>query len=162
MQKQNLLGLMDSHLEGNYPEEDAAMVFDLASKCFQNNPKDRPEIRDIISVLATLQHKLDVPSYAMLGISEHENPETERENSLIYDACHHMDLAALHQILEAMDYKEDEVTCELSFQQWSQQIKDVWNTRQQGDSAFRNKHFETAIEKYTQARTKTLYIYILT
>ncbi|XP_010500669.1 PREDICTED: probable serine/threonine-protein kinase At4g35230 [Camelina sativa] len=150
IQKQNLLVLMDSHLEGNYPEEDAAAVFDLASKCLHNNPKDRPEIIDIISVLATLQQKRDVPSYAMLGISKHENHETERSNSLIYDACHHMDLAALHQILEAMEYKEDEVTCELSFQQWAQQIKDVWNTRQQGDSAFRNKSFESAIEKYTQ------------
>lgn len=145
---------MDSHLEGNYPEEDAAMVFDLASKCLHNNPNERPEIRDIISVIATLQQKLDVPSYTMLGISKLEKLEMERPKSLIYDACHQMDLEALLQILEAMEYKEDEVTCELSFQQWAQQIKDVCNTRQQGDSAFRNKNFESAIEKYTQAWPK--------
>ncbi|KFK29148.1 hypothetical protein AALP_AA7G095200 [Arabis alpina] len=150
IQKQNLLVLMDSHLEGNYPEEEAATVFNLASKCVQNNPKDRPKIRDIIAVLATLQHKLDVPSYTMLGISKLENPETENHNSLIYDACYRMDLSAFHQILEATDYKDDEVTCELSFQQWSEQIKDVWNTRQQGDSAFRNTEWKSAIEKYTQ------------
>ncbi|XP_024008223.1 probable serine/threonine-protein kinase At4g35230 isoform X2 [Eutrema salsugineum] len=150
IQKENLLVLIDSHLEGNYPEEEAATVFDLATKCLHNNPKDRPEIKDIISVLATLQHKPDVPSYEMLGISKLENPETESQNSLIYDACHRMDLEALHQILEATDYKDDEVTCELSFQQWAQQIKDVWNTRQQGDSAFRNTDFKSAIEKYTQ------------
>ncbi|AEE32609.1 unnamed protein product [Arabidopsis thaliana] len=150
IQKQNLNVLMDSHLEGNYPEEDAAMVFDLASKCLHNNPNERPEIGDIISVITTLQQKLDVPSYTMLGISKLEKLEMEHPKSLIYDACHQMDLAALHQILEAMEYKEDEVTCELSFQQWAQQIKDVCNTRQQGDSAFRNKHFESAIDKYTQ------------
>ncbi|CAD5315190.1 unnamed protein product [Arabidopsis thaliana] len=110
IQKQNLNVLMDSHLEGNYPEEDAAMVFDLASKCLHNNPNERPEIGDIISVITTLQQKLDVPSYTMLGISKLEKLEMEHPKSLIYDACHQMDLAALHQILEAMEYKEDEVT----------------------------------------------------
>ncbi|KAF8092774.1 hypothetical protein N665_0401s0021 [Sinapis alba] len=149
IQKQNLPVFIDSHLEGNYPDEEAATVFELASKCLENNPKDRPEIKDVISVLATLQHKLDVPSYEMLGILKLENPEKEPESSLLYDACHRMDLTALHQILEAADYNDD-VTCELSFQQWSQQIKDVWNTRQQGDSAFRNKDFQSSIEKYTQ------------
>ncbi|CAH2065969.1 unnamed protein product [Thlaspi arvense] len=150
IQKQNLPVFIDSHLEGNYPDEDAATVFDLASKCLLNNPKDRPEIKAIVSVLATLQHKLDVPSYTMLGILKLETPDTEPKSSLIYDACHRMDLTALHQILEATEYKDDEATCELSFQQWAHQIKDVWNTRQQGDSAFRNKEFESAIEKYTQ------------
>lgn len=154
IQKQNLPVFMDSHLEGNYPEEEAATVFDLASKCLRNNPKDRPQIKDTIAVLATLQHKLDVPSYAMLGISKLGNLETENPNSLIYDASYRMDLSALHRILEATDYKDDEVTCELSFQQWSQQIKDVWYTRQQGDSAFRNTDFQSAIEKYTQVWQK--------
>ncbi|CAH8362847.1 unnamed protein product [Eruca vesicaria subsp. sativa] len=150
IQKQNLPVFIDSHLEGNYPDEEAATVFELASKCLEKDPKDRPEIKDIISVLAKLQHKLDVPSYEMLGISKLENLEKEPESSLLYDACHRMDLTALHQILEATDYNDD-VACELSFQQWSQQIKDVWNTRQQGDSAFRNKDFQSAIDKYTQA-----------
>ncbi|CAA7023097.1 unnamed protein product [Microthlaspi erraticum] len=151
IQKQNLPVLIDSHLEGNYPEEEAASVFDLASKCLRNNPKDRPEFKDIISSLAKLQQKLDAPSYAMLGILKLEKLETEPSSSVIYDACHRMDLTALHQILEAMEYKDDEVTCELSFQQWSNQIKDAWNTRQQGDSAFCNKDFQSAIDKYTQA-----------
>ncbi|XP_022560860.2 serine/threonine-protein kinase BSK11 isoform X2 [Brassica napus] len=149
IQKQNLPVFIDSHLEGNYPDEEAATVFELASKCLENNPKDRPEIKDIISVLATLQHKVNIPSYEMLGISKLENPEKEPESSQLYDASHRMDLTALHQILELADYNDD-VTCELSFQQWSQQIKDVWNTRQQGDSAFRNKDFQSSIEKYTQ------------
>lgn len=151
IQKQNLPVLIDSHLEGNFPEEEAATVFDLASKCLRNNPKDRPVFKDIIAILAKLQHKLDAPSYAMLGISKLAKLETEPSSSVIYDACHRMDLTALHQILEAMEYKDDEVTCELSFQQWSHQIKDAWNTRQQGDSAFRNKDFQSAIDKYTQA-----------
>lgn len=153
IQKQNLPVFIDSHLEGNYPDEEAATVFELASKCLENNPKDRPEIKDIISVLATLQHKVNIPSYEMLGISKLENPEKEPESSQLYDASHRMDLTALHQILELADYNDD-VTCELSFQQWSQQIKDVWNTRQQGDSAFRNKDFQSSIEKYTQAWQK--------
>ncbi|CAN8253999.1 unnamed protein product [Cochlearia groenlandica] len=149
IQKQNLLVFIDSHLERTYPEEEAAMVFDLASKCLHKNPKDRPDIEDIVSTLTTLQHKQDVPSYTMLGVPKLENLETEQSKSLIYEACHRMDLSALHQILESMEYKDDEVTCELSFQQWAQQIKDVWNTRQQGDSAFRDREFESAIEKYT-------------
>ncbi|KAL0801190.1 hypothetical protein Bca101_056366 [Brassica carinata] len=127
IQKQNLPVFIDSHLEGNYPDEEAATVFELASKCLEKNPKDRPEIKDIISVLATLQHRVDVPSYEMLGISKLENPEKEPETSLLYNACHRMDLTALHQILEAADYNDD-VACELSFQQWSQQIKDFIET----------------------------------
>ncbi|XP_010530338.1 PREDICTED: probable serine/threonine-protein kinase At4g35230 isoform X2 [Tarenaya hassleriana] len=150
IQKQNILVLMDSHLEGNYPPEEAALVFDLACKCLQNEPRDRPDIKDIVSIIAALQHKLDIPSHVMLGIPQFEAPPTQHPHSPIYDACSRMDLTALHQILEATEYAGDEGTCELSFQQWAQQIKDVWDTRQRGDSAFRARDFKSAIEKYTQ------------
>lgn len=56
----NILLLMDSHLEGNFSTEEATVVFDLASRCLQYEPRERPNTKDLVSTLGPLQSKPDV------------------------------------------------------------------------------------------------------
>ncbi|KAA3490238.1 putative serine/threonine-protein kinase isoform X1 [Gossypium australe] len=148
----NILLLMDSHLEGNFSTEEATVVFDLASRCLQYEPRERPNTKDLVATLAPLQNKSDVPSYVMLGIPKHEEgpPTPQHPLSPMGDACSRMDLTAIHQILVMTHYKDDEGTNELSFQEWTQQMRDMLEARKRGDVAFRDKDFKTAIECYSQ------------
>ncbi|KAI5596592.1 hypothetical protein BDE02_02G011500 [Populus trichocarpa] len=149
----NILLLMDSHLEGNFSTEEATVVFDLASQCLQYEPRERPNTKDLVTTLAPLQNKPDVPSYVMLGISKHEEtapPTPQHPLSPMGDACTRMDLTAIHQILVMTHYKDDEGTNELSFQEWTQQMRDMLEARKRGDVAFRDKDFKTAVECYSQ------------
>ncbi|KAJ6736497.1 SERINE/THREONINE-PROTEIN KINASE BSK11 [Salix viminalis] len=148
----NILLLMDSHLEGNFSTEEATVVFDLASRCLQYDPGERPNTKDLVTTLAPLQNKPDVLSYVMLGIPKHEEapPTPQHPLSPMGDACSRMDLTAIHQILVMTHYKDDEGTNELSFQEWTQQMKDMLEARKRGDVAFRDKDFKTAVECYSQ------------
>ncbi|MED6106346.1 Serine/threonine-protein kinase bsk1 [Stylosanthes scabra] len=150
----NILRLMDSHLEGNFSTDEATVVFDLASKCLQYEPRERPKINDLVTTLSKLQNKPDVPSYVMLGIPKHEEapapPTPQHPLSPMGDACSRMDLTAIHQILLMTHYKDDEGTNELSFQEWTQQMRDMLEARKRGDLAFRDKDFKTSIECYSQ------------
>lgn len=56
----NLLLLMDSSLEGQYANEDATELVELASKCLQYEAKDRPEITFLLSAVAPLQKQTEV------------------------------------------------------------------------------------------------------
>ncbi|GJT35306.1 probable serine/threonine-protein kinase [Tanacetum coccineum] len=148
----NINLLMDSHLEGNFSTEEATVVFDLASRCLQYEPRERPNTKDLVSTLAPLQNKPDVPSYQMLGIPKHEEAPATPPHPLspMGDACSRMDLTAIHQILVMTHYKDDEGTNELSFQEWTQQMRDMLEARKRGDLAFRDKDFRTAIDCYSQ------------
>ncbi|KAI4321666.1 hypothetical protein MLD38_035023 [Melastoma candidum] len=149
---QNILLLMDSHLEGNFSTEEATVVFELASQCLQYEPRERPNTKDLVSTLAPLQNKSDVPSHEILGIPKHEEAPSTPPHPLspMGDACTRMDLTAIHQILINTHYKDDEGTNELSFQEWTQQIRDTLEARKRGDLAFRDKDFKTAIDCYSQ------------
>ncbi|KAM7470973.1 hypothetical protein LguiA_009156 [Lonicera macranthoides] len=148
----NILLLMDSHLEGKFSTEEATIVVDLASKCLQYEPKERPSTKDLVTTLAPLQTKSDVPSHVMLGISKHEEapPTPQRPLSPLGEACSRTDLTAIHRILVTMHYRDDEGTNELSFQEWTQQMRDMLEARKRGDFAFRDKDFKTAIDCYSQ------------
>ncbi|GAB2214294.1 hypothetical protein Droror1_Dr00018636 [Drosera rotundifolia] len=67
------------------------------------------------------------------------------------EACSRMDLTAIHQILVMTHYRDDEGSNELSFQEWTQQMKDVLEARKRDDYAFRDKDFRAAIECYSQS-----------
>ncbi|KAL2895515.1 Serine/threonine-protein kinase BSK1 [Bienertia sinuspersici] len=127
----NILVLMDSHLEGNFSNEEATVVFNLASQCLQYEPRERPNVKDLVTTLAPLQNKADVPSYLMLGIPKPEDaPATPQQPlSPMGDACSRLDLTAIQQILVATHYKDDEGTNELSFQEWTQQMRDILEAR---------------------------------
>ncbi|KAG2692907.1 hypothetical protein I3760_08G074200 [Carya illinoinensis] len=148
----NILLLMDSHLDGKFSTEEATVVLDIASKCLQYEPRERPNTKDLVATLAPLQNKLDVPSYVMLGIPMQEDapPTTQHPLSPMGDACSRMDLTAIHQILVMTHYKDDEGTNELSFQEWTQQMRDMLEARKRGDLAFRDREFRTAIDCYSQ------------
>ncbi|KAK6118942.1 hypothetical protein DH2020_047321 [Rehmannia glutinosa] len=165
----NILLLMDSHLEGNFSTEEATVVFDLASQCLQYEPRERPKTKDLVSTLAPLQNKNDasdelfdfcrcvfccmlVPSYVMLGIPKREETPSTPPHPLspMGDACSRMDLTAIHQFLVMQHYKDDELTNELSFQEWTQQMRDMLDARKRGDLSFRDKDFKTAIDCYSQ------------
>ncbi|MFS7995240.1 hypothetical protein Hanom_Chr12g01115711 [Helianthus anomalus] len=70
----NILLLMDSHLEGNFSTEEATVVFYLASRCLQHEPRERPNTKDLFATLAPLQNKPDVSPYF-----------SSREGPAIYD-----------------------------------------------------------------------------
>ncbi|XP_022843246.1 probable serine/threonine-protein kinase At4g35230 [Olea europaea var. sylvestris] len=152
----NILLLTDSHLEGNFSTEEATVVFGLASQCLQYEPRERPKTKDLVSTLSPLQNKPDVPSHMMLGISKQEEtpPTPQHPLSPMGDACSRMDLTAIHQILVMTHYKDDVGTNELSFQEWTQQMRDMLDARKRGDLAFRDKDFKTAIDCYSQVIAK--------
>jgi len=151
----DVLVLMDSHLEGKFSTEEATALVELASQCLQYEPRDRPDTKKVVSILAPLQSKSEVPSYMMLGIPKHEEtppapPAPQHPLSPMGEACSRIDLTAIHQILVMMHYRDDEGSNELSFQEWTQQMRDMLDARKRGDSAFRDKDFKTAIECYSQ------------
>lgn len=56
----NLLLLMDSSLEGQYANEDASELVELASKCLQYEARDRPDIEFLLSAVVPLQKQKEV------------------------------------------------------------------------------------------------------
>ncbi|XP_043709825.1 serine/threonine-protein kinase BSK1-like [Telopea speciosissima] len=148
----NILLLMDSHLVGNFSAEDATVVVGLASRCLQYEPRERPNPKNLVATLAPLNTKPDVPSYVMLGTPKHEEapPTPQHPLSPMGEACSRMDLTAIHQILVMAHYRDDEGTNELSFQEWTQLMRDMLEARKRGDFAFRDRDFKTAIDCYSQ------------
>ncbi|KAL9244819.1 hypothetical protein vseg_018543 [Gypsophila vaccaria] len=144
--------LMDSHLEGKFSTEEATVVINLASQCLQYEPRERPNTKDLVSTLAPFNANIEVPSHVMLGISKQEEaPSTpHRPLSAMGEACSRMDLTAIHQILVMTHYRDDEGTNELSFQEWTQQMRDMLDARKRGDYAFKEKDFKAATDCYSQ------------
>lgn len=52
--------LMDSSLEGQYSNDDATKLIELASKCLQSEAKDRPDTRFLLAAVAPLQKQKEV------------------------------------------------------------------------------------------------------
>ncbi|CAN6300261.1 unnamed protein product [Urochloa humidicola] len=155
MRGRNIQAVMDSHLEGNYSIEVATTLVNLASQCLQYEPRDRPDIKKLVSILEPLQTKSEVPSYVMLGIPKpveepQAPPAPQRPLSPMGGACSRMDLTAIHQILFTTHYRDDEGSNELSFQEWTQQMRDMLEARKRGDFAFKDKDFKEAIDCYSQ------------
>ncbi|KAL2936904.1 Serine/threonine-protein kinase BSK1 [Bienertia sinuspersici] len=148
----NIILLMDSHLEGKFSTEEATAVVNLASQCLQYEPRDRPNTKDLVSTLSPLNTNPDVASHFMLGISKQEEAPTtpQRPLSPMGEACSRQDLTAIHQILVMTHYRDDEGTNELSFQEWTQQMRDMLEARKRGDYAFKDKDFKAAIDCYSQ------------
>lgn len=51
---------MDSSLEGQYANDDAITLVELASKCLAYEAKDRPDIKFLLSDVAPLQKQKEV------------------------------------------------------------------------------------------------------
>ncbi|KAL5224051.1 hypothetical protein ABZP36_010690 [Zizania latifolia] len=155
IRSRSIQAIMETNLEGKYSTEEATTLVDLASQCLQYEPRNRPDIKKLVSILEPLQTKSEVPSYVMLGVPKPEEeskapPIPQHPLTAMGEACSRMDLTAIHQILLSTHYRDDEGTNELSFQEWTQQMRDVLDARKRGDFAFRDKNFKAAIDCYTQ------------
>ncbi|PKA66267.1 putative serine/threonine-protein kinase [Apostasia shenzhenica] len=148
----NILLLMDSSLEGQYANEDAAKLVELASKCLQFEAKDRPNCKFLVSAVEPLQTQKEVASYVLMNISK-VTVALPTMLSPLGKACAKLDLAAVHDILLKIGYKDDEgAENELSFQEWTQQVQEMLNTKRYGDIAFKDKDFKNAIEYYSKRK----------
>uniref|UniRef100_A0A0C9S2I1 non-specific serine/threonine protein kinase n=1 Tax=Wollemia nobilis TaxID=56998 RepID=A0A0C9S2I1_9CONI len=146
----NVLVLMDSSLEGQYANDDATELVGLASRCLQSEPRDRPNTKFLATSLAPLQKQTEVPSSVLMGINKMPSPLPVMLSPL-GKACARMDLTAVHDVLVKTGYKDDEgAENELSFQEWTQQVQEMLNTKKYGDIAFRDKDFKIAIEYYSK------------
>ncbi|KAL0927552.1 hypothetical protein M5K25_001732 [Dendrobium thyrsiflorum] len=103
----NILMLMDSSLEGQYANEDATKLVELASECLQFEAKDRPNSKFLLSAVEPLQKQKEVASLVLMGISK-ATVVLPTMLSPLGKACARMDLAAVHDILLKAGYKDDE------------------------------------------------------
>ncbi|XP_018633453.1 serine/threonine-protein kinase BSK2-like [Nicotiana tomentosiformis] len=146
----NMLLLMDSSLEGQYADEDATALVELASKCLQYEAKDRPDFKFILNAVVPLQKQGEVVSYVLMGLTK-APVVLPTMLSPLGKACAGMDLTAVHDMLLKTGYKDEEgAENELSFQEWTQQVQDMLNTKKFGDIAFRDKDFKSAIDCYSK------------
>ncbi|KAE9463012.1 hypothetical protein C3L33_05080, partial [Rhododendron williamsianum] len=146
----NALLLMDSSLEGQYVDEDATALVELASKCLQYEARDRPDIKFLLTAVAPLQKQKEVASHVLMGLTK-TTVVLPTMLSPLGKACARMDLTSVHDILLKTGYKDEEgAENELSFQEWTQQVQDMLNTKKFGDIAFRDKDFKSAIDYYSK------------
>ncbi|XP_076949211.1 serine/threonine-protein kinase BSK2-like isoform X2 [Bidens hawaiensis] len=146
----NVLLLMDSSLEGQYTDEDATVMIELASKCLQYEGRDRPDVKSLLTAVAPLQKQKEVASHVLMGLTK-TPVAVPTLLSPLGKACARMDLTAVHDILLKTGYRDEEgVENELSFQEWTQQVQDMLNTKKFGDIAFRDKDFNGAVEYYSK------------
>ncbi|CAI9292362.1 unnamed protein product [Lactuca saligna] len=153
----NILLLMDSSLEGQYGDEDATAMVELASKCLQYEGRDRPDIKFLLTSVAPLQKQTDVASHVLMGLIKTVTPVAVAVAvvptivSPLGKACARMDLTAVHDMLLKTGYRDEEgAENELSFQEWTQQVQDMLNTKKFGDIAFRDKDFKGSVEHYSK------------
>nr|GLL25125.1 probable serine/threonine-protein kinase At4g35230 [Ipomoea trifida] len=147
----NLLLLMDSSLEGQYADEDATALVELASKGLQYEARDRPDVKFILTAVEPLQKQKEVASHVLMGLTKTPVVVLPTMLSPLGKACARMDLTAVHDILLKTGYKDEEgAENELSFQEWTQQVQDMLNTKKFGDIAFRDNDFKNAIEYYSK------------
>lgn len=148
----NALLLMDSSLEGQYANDDATKLVELASKCLQFEARERPDIKFLLTAVTPLQKQKEVASHVLMGLTK--TPAVLPLPTMLSPlgkACARMDLTAIHDILLKTGYKDEEgAENELSFQEWTQQVQDILNTKKFGDIAFRDKDFKNAIEYYSK------------
>ncbi|GLT66050.1 hypothetical protein SLA2020_384440 [Shorea laevis] len=147
----NLFLLMDSSLEGQYANEDASELVELASKCLQNEPRDRPDIKFLMSTVAPLQKQKEVASRVLMGL--YRAPVLlPAKLSPFGEACAKKDLTAAHDILLKNGYREEEerLANEISFEDWTQEFREMLEARKYGDIAFRDKDFQNAIDYYSK------------
>ncbi|KAK9055339.1 hypothetical protein SSX86_026422 [Deinandra increscens subsp. villosa] len=154
IREKNFQMLTDSCLEGgDFSNDDGSELVKIASRCLQYEPRERPNAKSVVTSLAALQKQTEVSSVVLMEITPLTPVESTKPTDLLSpfgEACARMDLTAIHEILEKVGYKDDEGTAnELSFQLWTSQLQDALNGRKRGDTAFRTKDYNAAIELYT-------------
>lgn len=74
----NVLRLMDPYLEGQFSNDDVTKLVQLASRCLQHEPLERPNAKFLLTALIPLQKETEqVPSYILMGIPRGNVPPFE-------------------------------------------------------------------------------------
>ena len=60
-----MLLLMDSYLEGQYSSDEGVELVRLASRCLQFEPRERPSVRNLVTLLTALQKQAEVSSMCL-------------------------------------------------------------------------------------------------
>lgn len=60
--------LMDSSLEGQYANDDATKLVELASKCLQSEARDRPDTNFLLTAVAPLQKQKEVKKFIIYAL----------------------------------------------------------------------------------------------
>lgn len=60
--------LTDSCLEGQFSEDDRTALLRLASRCLQYEPRERPNPKSLVAVLAPLQKDIEVGNFSFPNI----------------------------------------------------------------------------------------------
>ncbi|XP_010490365.1 PREDICTED: probable inactive receptor-like kinase SSP [Camelina sativa] len=82
--------------------------------------------------------------------TQQEEASSSTRISPLGEACSRMDLASIHKIMVSTAYDDDKDFIELSFEEWIQEVKELQDVRKQGDQAFVEQDFKTAIDCYSQ------------
>ncbi|KAL8129942.1 hypothetical protein V2J09_019097, partial [Rumex salicifolius] len=144
----NFQMLMDSCLEGHISDADRTELVRLASHCLQYEPRERPNYTNLIASIDPLLRETEVPSHVLMGIQQGiKSPKETQLLTPFAEACARLDLSTIHEILEDVDYKDDEG---IAIEMWTSSIQETLNAKKSGDAAFSTKDFATAIMCYTQ------------
>ncbi|CAA6669677.1 unnamed protein product [Spirodela intermedia] len=141
----NILLLLDSSLEGQYANEDATKLVELASKCLQSEPRDRPSFKFLAAAVSPLQKQTEVASHVLMGITK-TAVVLPTMLSPLGKACARMDLTAVHDILLKTGYRDEEgaemrVDSAGAGDAEHEEVRDI---------AFRDKDFKSAIDYYSK------------
>ncbi|MBA0704082.1 hypothetical protein Golax_016361, partial [Gossypium laxum] len=104
----NFLMLMDSCLEGHFSNNDGTELVRLASRCLQYEPRERPNVKSLVTALTPIQKETEVPSHVLMGIPHGTLSLKQKILTPLGEACSRMDLTAIHEMLEKNGYKDDE------------------------------------------------------
>lgn len=72
--KRKLFRIMDTKLEGQYPQKAAFTAAELALQCLNNEAKQRPRMADVVATLEQIQDRKNVAKHTL---SEHETVSTQ-------------------------------------------------------------------------------------
>ncbi|RLN42677.1 putative serine/threonine-protein kinase [Panicum miliaceum] len=147
----NFLVLMDSCLEGHVSNSDGTDLMRLASRCLQYEARDRPNLKAVVSGLASLQKDASTPSHTLLGIQHDKRSSDQVQLTAIGKAFARADLNEVHEILQDDGYNEDDMAnAELSLQSWTGELSESFVVKRHADNAFKSKDFATAVECYSR------------
>lgn len=102
-----------------------------------------------LSPLGEACSRVDLTAIHQILVMTHYRDD-EGTNEVVHAFFYHFS----NQLLKYVSAFTHRVTSlcwyQLSFQEWTQQMKDMLDARKRGDFAFRDKDFKTAIDCYTQ------------
>ncbi|KAG6523167.1 serine/threonine-protein kinase BSK5-like [Zingiber officinale] len=148
----NYSSLVDSCLEGHFSSHDATDLVQLISRCLQYEPRERPNLKWLLTCLGFLQKDASVSSYTLMGLADSSVTSKQLlELSPFAEACAKSDYVTIYEMMEKVGYRDDEgLANDFCFRVWNSQNQETLNFKKLGDNAFQAKDFETAIVHYTQ------------